>query len=62
MLKETRMISSLDDEHLINLEREHAYDAQTYDNDKQIDVAPKKFTLKKWTICLELLKFVKKKS
>jgi hypothetical protein len=50
----------LDD--LINLERELAYDAQIYDNDEQIDVAPKGFTLKKWSKCLELLKFLNKKS
>jgi hypothetical protein len=36
----------LDDEDLINLERERAYDAQIDDNDEQIHVAPKKFTLK----------------
>jgi hypothetical protein len=36
----------MDDEDLINLERECAYDAQTDDNDEQIDVAPKEFTLK----------------
>jgi hypothetical protein len=36
----------LDDEDLINLERERAYDAQIDDNDEQIDVAPKEFTLK----------------
>jgi hypothetical protein len=45
MLKETRMISNLDDEDLINLERECAYDVQIDDNDEQIDMAPKEFTL-----------------
>lgn len=36
----------LDDEDLIDLERERAYDDQMDDNDEQIDVPPKEFTLK----------------
>jgi hypothetical protein len=42
MLKETRIISSLDDENLIK----ELNDAQIDYNDEQIDVAPKEFDLK----------------
>jgi hypothetical protein len=52
----------LDDEDPINLQRERACDAQIDDNDEQIDVAPKAFTLKEIDEMLKLLTFLKKKS
>jgi hypothetical protein len=53
----------LDDEDLINLKRERAYDAQIDDNDDQINVAPKEFTLKEEIDeVFRIAEFLKKKS
>jgi hypothetical protein len=46
---------------LINLEREHAYDAQIDDNDEQIDMAPKESTLKEMDEMFRIAEIFKEK-
>jgi hypothetical protein len=52
----------LDDEDIINFERERAFDAQIDDNDEQIDVAPKEFTLKEMDEMFRITEIFKEKN